>query len=146
MEDGTRLTRRSVCDALGALVAPNQDVDLLVLFGSVARGEDHRRSDIDLLLDGPAAHDEWAMALLLGALIEAFDQPVELLTLSEAKSLAPVFAGVIRDGIVIQDRLDQWGALLTMRDRIELDASAEASTYPSRRTAALARLTDGMRM
>jgi predicted nucleotidyltransferase len=145
MDDGTRMMRQSLCDALGALVAPNQDVDLLVLFGSVARGEDHPRSDIDLLLDGPAARNEFAMAFLLGTLIEAFDRPVELLTLSEAKSLAPVLAGVIRDGIVIQDRLDQWGALLRMRDRIELDASAEASTYPSRRAAALARLTDGMR-
>ena len=133
-------TREHILDALGAAIINDSGVDLFVLFGSVARGEAHPRSDIDLLLDGPTARDPPALTRLRGELWEALDHPIELLTLSEARKIAPVLASAIRDGLVIADRFDQWNSVLRMRDEIERDASIEVRTYPARRAAALARL------
>jgi predicted nucleotidyltransferase len=125
---------------LRAAVVDDPGVDLLVVFGSVARGEAHAWSDIDLLVDGPAAREPSALTRFRGQLWEALERPIELLTLSEAHKIAPVLAGAVRDGVVIVDRFRQWDSLLRMRNEIERDAAAEARTYPARRAAALARL------
>jgi predicted nucleotidyltransferase len=141
LRESTRTTREVVCEVLRSVAVRNLGIDLLVLFGSVARAEDHPGSDIDLLLDGPAARDLSSMTRLRGQLSEELGRPIGLITLSEAREVAPVLTGVIRDGRVIVDRCDQWVSVLRMRDEIEASATAEAKTYSARRAAALARLT-----
>jgi len=134
-------TRQRVIETLRAASSNEPGIELLVLFGSVARGEDHPASDVDLLLDGPSARDVDALTRLRGSLSEDLGRSIGLLTLSEGMHVAPVLAGALRDGIVVTDRCDRWASVLEMRGEVEQTAAAEIENYPARRVAALARLS-----
>jgi len=129
-----------IVDLVAATGSERDDVDMLVLFGSAARGDDGVGSDVDLIVDGPVTNDIAALTLLHGRLIEALGRSVELMSVDEARHAPEVLAGALRDGRVIMDRVGSWRALLDDRARIEAQAQAEHRTYPARRAAALARL------
>lgn len=115
---------------------------MMVLFGSVARGEETRESDVDLIIDGPLAEDVAGRTLLRGRLIEELGRSVELMSVEEASGAPVVLVSALRDGRVIIDRSGRWPALLRDRARFEADALEEHMTYPRRKKAALARLSD----
>lgn len=115
--------------------------DLVVLFGSFARGEQHAGSDVDLLMDGPATADVEALARVRGRLIERLGRPIEVLALRDAVGSPEVMVGALRDGLVLTDREEQWPALLDDYERFDTEARAVYEGYPARRAAAVARLT-----
>jgi predicted nucleotidyltransferase len=77
------MTREAILDRLKAEapgLRPKYGVKTLALFGSVARGDDHEGSDVDVLIEfaGPATFSNF-MGLKLD-LEDLFGRPVDLLT------------------------------------------------------------------
>jgi predicted nucleotidyltransferase/uncharacterized protein YutE (UPF0331/DUF86 family) len=108
---------RALVDALRTLPA----VRLAVLYGSVARGEEHEWSDIDLLvrLAGSRLRSH---AQLLAHLEAATDRPVQVVAIEDANSL--LLADVLRDGRVLVDRDGEWTSLVARAPQIRDDARA----------------------
>jgi predicted nucleotidyltransferase len=125
------------------MTATNEGIEVLVLFGSVARGEEHDDSDIDLIVDGPVTDDFAAWSRLRGQLLEQLDRPIGLLTISEAESAPEVLVGALKEGRVIKDQAGRWRTLMEELPRFEAEARALHATYPRRRAMALARLAEG---
>ena len=69
------------------------------LFGSLAWGEPHERSDVDLLVEGLAAAD-WSRAM--GLVEELVPAPVDLVRLEEAA--AALAERVLAEGVLLHDR------------------------------------------
>jgi predicted nucleotidyltransferase len=126
-------------------LAEHDGVEMLVLFGSLARGDEGTDSDVDLIVDGPVTKDVAARTLLRGRLIEELGRSVELMSIDEARRAPEVLLGAVRDGHVIKDLTGRWPALLRDSERIEAEAHAEHRTYPARKAAALARLREAKR-
>jgi predicted nucleotidyltransferase len=85
-------------------------VRLAVLFGSSARGRQHRRSDVDLLveLDDPSRD---RLARLEEQLSSAADREVRLVFAREAQASPGLLADALRDGRVLVDRDGLWARL-----------------------------------
>ena len=83
-------------------------VRLAVLYGSVARGDDDDRSDVDLLVrfreDGVRPR-----ALVADRLEDAVKRRVQLVSVADAPPL--LLADVLRDGLVLVDRDGDWTVL-----------------------------------
>ena len=99
-------------DAIRALVAPVVDslgAERAVLFGSVARGTDDERSDIDLLVidDRDEAYLD-RIARYFPPLSEVLPRPVELLVYTERELQdaggRPFIEQLLREGVVIYER------------------------------------------
>ncbi|MHA2034054.1 MAG: type VII toxin-antitoxin system MntA family adenylyltransferase antitoxin [Candidatus Thorarchaeota archaeon] len=92
-----KITKR-IIDTLG------DRVDLIVLFGSVARGESQSLSDIDIGVRTSAPHEQWSEIQLdlLGLFDMSKDPAIDVVLLNEA-SLTLQFR-VIRDGRVLFER------------------------------------------
>ena len=94
-----------------------RDMRLAVLFGSNATGEDTPVSDVDLLIVHRGS--EWAaQGRLRARLRSALGTPVDLVTLEQAEAMPSLLADVLREGRVLIDRDDLWGALQQRRDEI----------------------------
>ena len=94
-----------------------RDVRLAVLFGSTATGEDTPASDVDLLI--VHRRPEWmTQAGLRIRLRRALGVPVDVVMLEQAEAQPSLLADVLREGRVLIDRDDLWGALLQRRDEI----------------------------
>jgi predicted nucleotidyltransferase len=97
------------------------NVRLAVLFGSIARGDEHERSDIDLLVrfaeSGLGAR---------GQLIKRFEQAtgrrIQIVEMEDANPL--LLADALRDGRVLVDRNDDWPSLLASAPKVEQAAAA----------------------
>lgn len=85
-------------------------VRLAVLFGSSARGHEHRRSDIDLLveLDTPSRD---RLAGLEERLSSAAGREVQLVSARDAQASPGLLADALRDGRVVVDRDGLWAHL-----------------------------------
>ena len=85
-------------------------VRLAVLFGSSARGREHRRSDLDVLieLDAPSGDRQ---ALLEERLSSATGREVQLVFARDAQSSPGLLADALRDGRVLVDRDGLWPQL-----------------------------------
>ena len=85
-------------------------VRLAVLFGSSARGREHRRSDIDLLveLDTPSRD---RLAGLEERLSSAAGGEVQLVSARDAQASPGLLADALRDGRVVVDRDGLWAHL-----------------------------------
>lgn len=86
------------------------NVRLAVVFGSVARGEDHEGSDIDLLV-ALRRDDSRARAEVSERLEAAVGRRVQLVGLAEAERSPLLLADVLRDGRVLVDRDAKWSRL-----------------------------------
>jgi predicted nucleotidyltransferase len=97
---------RSLREALRTL----PDVRLAIMFGSIARGRAHRRSDIDLLVDldvpTPAR-----LAALAEQLSEVAGREVQIVSIAEADASPALLADIARDGRVVVDRDGHWPSL-----------------------------------
>lgn len=98
------------------------DVRLAVLFGSVARGDEHERSDLDILVRfaDPTLR---ARGRLLRRLEATIPGAVQIVSLDDVNAL--LLADVLRDGRVLVDRDGDWPRLRRRRGRI--CAAAEAA-------------------
>lgn len=67
-------------------VARRHDVQILGVFGSVARGEDGPDSDVDLLVEFPAGMGLFAIARVQNELEELLGSPVDLIPASGLKA------------------------------------------------------------
>ncbi len=85
-------------------------VRLAVLFGSSARGREHRRGDLDLLieLDSPT---RGRLADLDNRLSSATGRDVQLVLARDAKVSPTLLADALRDGRVLVDRDGLWARL-----------------------------------
>jgi predicted nucleotidyltransferase len=135
----------AIIHRLRATSAQHPGLEMMVLFGSVARGEEAPESDVDLIIDGPLTEDLTARTLLRGRLIEELGRSVELMSVDEAGRAPVVLVAALRDGHVIIDRSGRWPALLRHREQFEAEAREEQMTYPGRKRAALARLAEARR-
>lgn len=82
-------------------------VRLAVLFGSTARGDDDRESDIDIAVS--ISGDELgALVELEGRLEQAVDRRVQLLSFDQALRDPMLPAEIVRDGRVLVDRENEW--------------------------------------
>jgi predicted nucleotidyltransferase len=93
-----------------------------VLFGSYARGEQHERSDIDILVDRAPGPGLRAVA---GRLAQRLGSPVQLVALEDAESAPLLLAEVLREGRVLVDRNDTWRRLLARKSKVERQANRE---------------------
>jgi predicted nucleotidyltransferase len=114
-----------------------RDVRLAVLFGSTATGEDTPVSDVDLLI--VHRRPEWqAQAGLQRRLRRALGTPVDLVALEHAETQPSLLADVLREGRVLIDRDDLWGALQGRRAEILAAGAREDELTMARAHAAVA--------
>lgn len=96
--------------ALRRALRTEPNVELAVLFGSVARGTDHAGSDIDLLVS--LRHDSpLSGAALAGRLGEKLDTQFDVVRLPAVADSPVLLAEVLRDGRVLVERGDAWKAV-----------------------------------
>ena len=102
---------------LMAALRTERDVRLAVLFGSTATGEDTPLSDVDLLI--VHRRSGWRTQVdLRMRLRRALGTPVDVVMLEQAEAQPSLLADVMREGRVLVDRDDLWGALQERRDQI----------------------------
>jgi len=108
--------RRRIISLLREYFAPRERFRIVILFGSVARGDIKRESDVDLafLAEPPLSEKEYSK--LYGDLEDLLHRPLSLVNLARI-SRSPSFAfNILSEGIplLIRDQ-EQWR---TMRERI----------------------------
>ena len=102
--------------SLRAALRTEPNVRLAVLFGSIATGSDHERSDVDLLvaLNDPSVG---RLAELGERLARRIGREVQLVRLSEAQASPVLMVDVIDHGRVLVDRDDLWSGLVKAAPR-----------------------------
>jgi uncharacterized protein len=100
------------------------NVRLAVLFGSVARGEEGRGSDVDLLVR-LRRNDYRVRGELVDALENAAGTHVQVFSLEQADEAPLLLADVLREGRVLVDRDGDWSRLKRREPRIARRAREE---------------------
>lgn len=103
---------------LARALRTERNVGLAVLFGSAARGDDRRDSDIDLLVDlrVPASG---AASALADRLERTLGRPVDVAQLERVEEHAPLLLlYALDEGRVLVDRSDAWPRLLARRGEV----------------------------
>jgi len=118
----------------------HRGVETLVLFGSVARGEDLIGSDVDLAADGPAIDDLATRRRLAVQLSERLERRVDLIPIEFLLDAPAVLAEALADGRVVGDRAGHWRALQADRESINGRAAVERSQARERHDIARAAL------
>lgn len=107
--------------ALLAALRTQHNVRLAVLFGSVARGDGHRASDLDLLVTLADDH-VGRLAELRSRLADVLDRPVHAISVRDAKAVPMLLADALREGRVLVDRDKQWRQLKSAEGRVQREA------------------------
>lgn len=131
---------RALLSKLMAALRTERDVRLAVLFGSTATGEDTPVSDVDLLI--VHRRSGWRVqAGLQRRLRLALGTPVDVVMLEQSEEQPSLLADVMREGRVLVDRDDLWGALRQRREQILAagDREDEQIMISARATLAAAR-------
>jgi predicted nucleotidyltransferase len=110
-------------ELLGAL-RTQHDVRLAVLFGSFARGEEHARSDLDLLVSF-AGEDGLASARLARRLGDVVGRRVQVVPLGAAEASPLLLGDALRDGRVLVDRDGDWERLRSREQAIRRAAKRQ---------------------
>ncbi len=100
-----------------AALRTEPSVRLAVLFGSSARGREHGRSDLDVLIELDGA-SPGRLAALEERLTAVAGQDVQLVWLGDAQGSASLMAEVLRDGRVLVDRAGLWPRLKRRERRV----------------------------
>jgi predicted nucleotidyltransferase len=107
-----RYLRRSwkLLAALRQVLRTEQNVRFALLFGSAARGDDSRESDVDLIVEmrDPSPIRVVDLELKLEGLL---GRPVDVLTLDDAGANPVLLAEALADGRTIVDREGRWAQL-----------------------------------
>jgi predicted nucleotidyltransferase len=123
---------------LVSLLCARPDVRLAVVYGSVARGDDHSGSDLDLLVSF-ASEEAHSAASLAVVLTEKTGCRVQVVSLSTARNAPLLLVDILRQGQVLLDRDDEWSALRREEREIRRQAAA-ADAELDRRISELAEL------
>jgi predicted nucleotidyltransferase len=120
-----------------------RNVRLAVIFGSAARGNAGKDSDVDVMV-ALAEERPMYLAHLSVRLSRALGRNVDVLSLGHVLAHDPaLLEAVLRDGRPVLDRDDSWPTLLAKRRTVER-AAAKARTERRRRAArAVAQLIGG---
>jgi predicted nucleotidyltransferase len=110
--------------ALLRVLRTQHDVRMAVLFGSFSRGEEHARSDLDLLVSFAGA-DGLASARLAGRLEDVAGRRVQVVPLGAAEASPLVLADALRDGRVLVDRDGDWERLRSREPAIRRAAKRQ---------------------
>lgn len=113
----------TILASLRRALRTERNVRLAVLFGSVARGEDHSRSDVDLLM-AFGNRTPLDAARLRRRLREALGRDVQIVSMASAHQNAGLLADVLRDGRLLIDRDGRWNRLQARREAFERAARA----------------------
>jgi len=108
-----RYARRAwhVLAALRAALRTESNVRFALLFGSVARGDDHPHSDIDLLVE--MRDDSLDRAVDLSAKLEGLTgRRVDVVPIGSVEAAPALLADAVAEGRVLVDRDDRWPDLL----------------------------------
>lgn len=121
LEPGELAYLRSHWDLLNRLVRTlrtEPNVALAVLYGSVARGDDRRDSDLDVLVGFRTDHDG-APSRLARRLEGVLARPVDVARLSRVREQSPLLLlAALDDGRVLVDRDGDWQQLQEQRGTI----------------------------
>ncbi len=111
----------STISGLRAALRTEPNVSLAILFGSVARGDDDERSDVDLLVGfhEPGLGKGVALATRLRKHI---DVSLDVILLEDALCRASFMVEVLRDGRVLVDRDRRWLKMQARTDDFEAQA------------------------
>lgn len=118
------------------------NVDLAVLYGSTARGAEHRRSDLDILV---AFRDETrASTVRLARRLEGHaDIAVDVASLAHVRKTSPLLLRqVIDEGRVLVDRANTWEELRRARESIARAGRRQMERGRRQAAASLASLSD----
>jgi predicted nucleotidyltransferase len=96
--------------ALRAALRTEPGVRLAVLFGSLATGDSHRRSDVDLLVS-LAESSVGQVAELTGRLERQLGREVQVVQLPEAEGVPLLMVDALERGRVLVDRDGEWPRL-----------------------------------
>jgi predicted nucleotidyltransferase len=125
----------SLLAALTTRLAGRRDVELALLFGSFARGQEHAASDVDVAVLGSGL-DLLELAADLSAAVR---REVDVVDLSRAGY--PLMQALLRDAIVLHE--GKPGAAASWRTRAILEAETDRPWFERMRDAYLARLAAG---
>lgn len=112
------------------------NVELAVIFGSLARGDVDERSDIDLLVELRRSLPG-DLDALRGRLAVDLGIDVELVPLRAASDDPHLLAEILRDGRPLVDRTDTWESLQAQRAATEARAEREGRTLHEEARAAV---------
>lgn len=106
-------------------------VSMAVVFGSVARGDDHAESDVDLLvaLRDPGLHPRVALAERLR---KHTGLTLEVVALEDALRRPSSMVEVLRDGRVLVDRDGRWPELQAQMKRFEIETQRDRKLLAER--------------
>lgn len=104
--------------ALTSALRTEPNVRLAVLYGSMARGDDRRDSDVDVMVEFGVDAPEAARGLAI-RLERAIGRDVDVARLGRARGSAPLLVlQALEEGRVLVDRDGRWSSLVRERGRI----------------------------
>lgn len=103
---------------LGAILRTEPNVRFVAIFGSLARGDEHAGSDLDIVVEFKE-RDRLGRIRLAGKLEAASGRRAQMLHLRDVEQCAPdLLAEIVLEGRVLVDRDDRWPSLTSRRRRI----------------------------
>lgn len=123
-EEAYAHTHWRLLNGLKRALRTERDVRLAVLFGSMATGEDHADSDVDLYV----VHRRSGLRALMGLqlrLSRALGRRVQVVSAERAQASPSLLADVLDEGRVLIDRDGGWVALLEHRGEVLAAAQLE---------------------
>jgi len=129
-------------DALSRALRTEPGVRLAVLYGSVARGDSHPGSDVDLLVDLREDTGRGALGLM-DRLERRLGRPVDIARLPRVRETSPLLLlRALEDGRVLVDRDGSWPALLAERDAVAAAAKRAGEAEARAASASVAALLE----
>jgi len=130
--------------ALTGALRTEPNVRLAVLYGSTARGDERRDSDVDLLIEfrDDASGSTSALARRLE---EAAGRPVDVARLARVRKEAPLLVlQSLDEGRVLVDRDNRWGELVRGRETVARAARRHMRRRRQEAAASIERLLEDM--
>jgi predicted nucleotidyltransferase len=112
--------------ALGDVLRHHPDVQFAIVFGSLAAGEEHRESDIDIAVDIGRALTPTEKVELIGEIAEKTGRPVDLIDLRTVGE--PLLGEILKHGVRILGSKSNYADLI----RKHLFDTADFMPYRSR--------------
>jgi predicted nucleotidyltransferase len=114
----------SLLAALRAALRTEPNVELGVLFGSVARGTDGERSDVDILV-GVRDPDRFRVLELQDRLAQALGRRIDVVSLADAERSPWLLAEILDEGRVLVDRAGSWPAMAARAEHVRARGERE---------------------
>ena len=119
--------RWTLLSGLRQALRTERNVRLAILFGSVARGDEQAKSDVDVLVD-LCDSDRFRLLELEERLSLAVGREVQLLRLADAQRDPALLGEALTDGRVLLDRDGQWAALEKLAPALQQQGEQQLDT------------------